>query len=242
VRFWAGRLFVEGLGHQVAGVIREAAAAVEFDGGVAVSDFEVKEFGVVFARGGLGEVKKLGANALSAMRSFDEEFINPCAFAAVFEAVVEADHQVADRVEFFADDVDDAVTGILQKFVEIHADRGFVKGLRPWIVLLHMAHHQKQGIEICGSGTCDGDGHEMRGHLCRKNEIGEEDHTTVGKLTARANDLPGRWQGSALHPEQGYPKVGTPSMDLRGKIEAEGATRFRRKLSRPGGMPGANHP
>jgi hypothetical protein len=28
----------------------------------------------------------------------------------------------------------------------------------------------------------------------------------------------------------------------RGKIGVEGATRFRRKLSRPGGMPGANRP
>ena len=54
--FELGRLFIQGLGHQVTPVIEEAAAAVEFEGGVAVGDFEVKEFGVVFAGGGLGKV------------------------------------------------------------------------------------------------------------------------------------------------------------------------------------------
>ena len=67
-------------------VIDETAATVEFDGGVAVGDLEVKEFGVVLAGGVLCEVKKLRANSLSAMGGLYEEFVNPCAFAAIFEA------------------------------------------------------------------------------------------------------------------------------------------------------------
>jgi hypothetical protein len=81
--------------------------------------------------------------------------------------------------------------------------------------------------------------------FARSNEVGDENHTTVGKLAACANGMPGSWGGSAAHCEDDHSdhsKVGTPNVDLRGKIEAEGATRFRRKLSRPGGMPGANHP
>ena len=85
-------------------VVEEAAATVEFDGGVAVVDLEVEEFGLVFARGGIGQVEKLGADSLSAVGGFDEEFVDPGAFAAVFEAVVEADHEVADWRGFLADD------------------------------------------------------------------------------------------------------------------------------------------
>ena len=73
-------------------MFEEAAAAVEFDRWVAVVDFEVKEFGVVSAGGGLGKIKKLRADSLSAVGGFDEEFVNPGSLAEVFEAVVEADH------------------------------------------------------------------------------------------------------------------------------------------------------
>ena len=124
-------------------MIEEAAAAVEFDGWVAVGDFEVEEFGLVFAGGGFGEIEELCANSLSAVGSFDEEFINPGAFAAVFEAVVEADHEVCDWRELFANDIDNTVDGILQKLGEICAESGFVEWLGPGIVLLHVAHHWK---------------------------------------------------------------------------------------------------
>ncbi len=143
-----GRLFVQGFGHEVAVVVEEAAATVEFDGGVAVVDLEVEEFGVVFARGGIGEIEKLGADSLSAVGGFDEEFVDPSAFAAVFEAVVEADHEVADWRGFLADDVDDAINRVLQKLGEIGAERGFVERLRPGIVRLHVAHHWEQRFQI----------------------------------------------------------------------------------------------
>ena len=42
-------LLIQRLGHQVAVVIEKAAAAIEFDGGVAVVDLEVKEFGMVLS-------------------------------------------------------------------------------------------------------------------------------------------------------------------------------------------------
>jgi len=185
-------------------VIREAAAAVEFNGGVAVGDFEVEKFGAVFARGGLGEVKKLGANSLSAMGGFDEEFVNPRAFAAIFEAVVEANHQIADQRVSFPNKIDDAVDRILQKLGEIGANRGFLKRLRPGIVLLHVEHHREQGFDICGSGTGNGDGHGTQSRLCRKNEVGEQNHTTAGKLAVSANGLPGKWEGAASHGEEDY--------------------------------------
>jgi hypothetical protein len=127
--FEPGRLFVEGFGHEVAVMIEEASTAVEFDGGVAVIDLEVKEIGIVLAGGGLGKVKEMRANSLSAMGRLDEEFVNPRAFATVFEAVVETGHQIADQRRLFTDKVNDAVRSILQKLGEIRANRRFVKGL-----------------------------------------------------------------------------------------------------------------
>ena len=162
---------VEGLGHQVPVVVEEAPAAVELDGGIAVGDLEVKELGVVLARCGLGEIEKLRSNSLSAMRSLDEEFVNPCAFAAIFEAVVETDHQVADRRVFFADEIGDAVNRVFEKLGEIGADRAFVKVFRPGIIGLHVAHHRKQQFEICESGTGASEGHEKQCHLCKKVEL-----------------------------------------------------------------------
>jgi len=140
VRFGMGRSFIEVFGHEVAVMVEEAAAAVEFDGGVAVGDLEVKEFGLVFAGSGFGEIEKLGANSLSAVGGFDEEFVNPRAFAAIFEAVVETNHEISDRRIFFPNKIDDAVGRILQKLGEGSADRGLVEGLGPRIGLLHEAH------------------------------------------------------------------------------------------------------
>jgi len=146
-------------------VVGEAAAAVEFDGGVAVVDFEVEDFGAMFAGGGFGEIEELGANALPAVGGFHEEFVNPGAFAAVFEAVVEAEDQVGDGGDLFAHYIDDAIDGILQEFGEVGADCGFVERFFPRIVKLHVAHQREQGFEVCGSGERDGDGHKVRGRL-----------------------------------------------------------------------------
>jgi hypothetical protein len=177
-------LLIEGLGHEVALVFSKAAAAVEFYGGVAVIDFEVEKFGFVLASGGFGEIKKLRANSLPAVRSLDEEFVNPRTLSAVFEAVVETDHQIADRRKLFVREVDHAVNRIRQQLGKIRADRGLVEWLRPGIIFLHEAHHRKQGFDICGSGTCNRDGHEMRSRLSKENEIGDEDHTTAAKAAS----------------------------------------------------------
>jgi len=149
----------------VAVVVEEAAAAVEFDGRVAVGDFEVKEFGVVLAGGCLGQVKQLCANSLSAKRSFDEEFVNPCALASIFQAAVETDHQAADWRRFFTDNVDNAVDRVLKKLGEIRAEGRLIERLCPWIIRLHVAHHSEKSFEIGGGGLGDGDRHEMRNPL-----------------------------------------------------------------------------
>jgi hypothetical protein len=149
-------------------VVEEAAAAVEFEGGVAVGDFKVEEFGVVFAGGGFGEIEKLGANSLSAMGGFDEEFVDPCAFAAIFEAVVETDHEISHWLEFFADDVNDTTRGIRKKLGKTGVQCRLVKRLRPRIGLLHVAHQEEQRFEICESGASDGDWHETRSRLRKK--------------------------------------------------------------------------
>jgi len=133
-------------------VLRKTAAAVEFDGGVAVVDLEVQEFCVVLARRSLGKIEKLRANSLSAARGFDEEFVKPGAFAAIFETVFEADNQITDGGGAFPRDIGDAVDGIFEKFGEIGAEGGFVEGFGPGIIELQMAHHFEQGLEIVGGG------------------------------------------------------------------------------------------
>src|SRR5579883_6373 len=109
--------------------------------------------------GALGLVQELSANSLSAMAGLNEKFVNPGAFATVFEAVIEADHQIADRCRDFTDDISDAVKGILQELGEIGANGGFVKGFFPRIVELHVAHHREEDFEIGEGSLVDGYGH-----------------------------------------------------------------------------------
>ena len=156
-------LAVEGFGQEEALVLEETTAAVEFDGWVAVVDLEVQEFCVVLARGTLGEIEKLRANSLPAVRGFNKEFVNPGAFAAVFQAVFEADHQITDRGDTFASDVGYTINWILHEFGKIRAERGFVEGFRPGVVELKMAHHLEQGFEVGEGGLGDGNVHRNRG-------------------------------------------------------------------------------
>ena len=156
--FLLGRLFVEDFGHEVTLVVVEATATVEFDGWVAMGDLEVEELGVVLAGGGFSEIEELRTDSLSAVGGFDEQFVDPCAFAAVFEAVVETDHEVADWRGFFADDVDDAVERVQQEFGKICAERGFVEWLRPGIIVLHVAHHFGKSFEVGDGSLGDGGG------------------------------------------------------------------------------------
>ena len=137
----------------------EAAATVKFDRRVAVVYFEVEDFGAVLAGGLFGEVEELGADSLPAVRGLDEEFVYPGADATVFEAVVEADDEVADGGGIFADDVGHAVDRVLHEFDEIGADRGLMERFFPRIVTLHVAHHLENGFEVSDSGLVDRDGH-----------------------------------------------------------------------------------
>lgn len=57
-------------------VVGEAPSAVEFDGGVAVVDFQVENLGVVLAGDVLCQVQELSPIALPAVRGFDEEFVD----------------------------------------------------------------------------------------------------------------------------------------------------------------------
>jgi len=140
-------------------MLGKAAAAVKLDGGVAMVDFEVEDLGAVLAEGAVSEVEELRANSLPAMGALDKELVDPGAFAAIFEAVIEADHEIADGARILADDVDDAIGGILQEFGEVGANGGLVEGFFPGIVELHVAHHHEEGFEISEGGLGDGDGH-----------------------------------------------------------------------------------
>ena len=144
-------------------MLAEPTATVEFDGRVAVVDLKVQEFCRVLARGTLGEIEKLRANSLPAKPGFNKEFVNPGAFAPVFQAVFEADHQITDRGDTFASDVGDTINGILDEFGKIRAERRFVEGFRPGVVELKMSHHLEQGFKVGEGGLGDGNAHGNRG-------------------------------------------------------------------------------
>jgi hypothetical protein len=146
-------------------VFTEAAATVELGGRIAVVHFEVEHLGVEFTRSGFSEVQQLCADSLPAMCSLDKQFVDPCALTAVFEAVVETDHQVADWRRFFADHVDNAIERVLQEFGKIRAERECVEWLRPGIIPLHVAHHFEKKFEIGDGSLGDAKRHEMRNPL-----------------------------------------------------------------------------
>jgi hypothetical protein len=153
-------LRVEGFGHEVALVIEEAAAAVEFDGGISVGDFEMKIVRVMLAGNAFGEIEKLGANSLPAMGLFDEKLVNPGALALIFEAIVETDDEIGDGSVIYAREIGDAEKGIVEELGKIFLDDGVVEGLGPGIVGLHELHEGEQIVEFGGSGELDGDGHD----------------------------------------------------------------------------------
>lgn len=136
----------ERFGHQIALVIEEAAAAVKFDSAIAVVDLEVEELGAVLARSGFGQVEELSADALAAMRGFDEELVDPGAFAAIFEAEVETDGKIRDGGLFVTRKIDEAVGGSLEKVGKIFSNDEFVEGFGPRIFELHVAHQEPDGF------------------------------------------------------------------------------------------------
>jgi hypothetical protein len=58
----------------------------------------------------------LRGNALPSVGGFDEELIDPGAFAAIFQAEVEAEDQVGDGSVGIAREVNKTVGGVLHQF------------------------------------------------------------------------------------------------------------------------------
>lgn len=131
---------LEPFGHQIAVMINEATAAIEFDRGVAVGDFEMKGVRAVFDRGGFREVEKLPGYSPPAMGWLDEEFIDPRAFAVILQTEIEADDEIGDRRVFIAGEEDESIGRILQQLQKIFSHDGFVRRLVPRVVELHVAH------------------------------------------------------------------------------------------------------
>jgi len=77
-------------------VVDEAATAVELDGQITVVNFQVQELRMMFAGRVFGKIEELSANSLPSMRGFDEEFVDPSAFAAIFQTEIEADDEIGD--------------------------------------------------------------------------------------------------------------------------------------------------
>jgi hypothetical protein len=157
-------------------VIDKATAAVEFDSAVTVVNLEVEGLCAKIAGSSFGQVEELGANSLPAVRGFDEEFIDPGTFAAVFEAEIEANDEVGNWSLLVARQVDNTVMGILEELREIFLDDEVVEGLLPGIIVLHMAHEQEQRIDVGGTGRQNRNGHEKRHNLSEGGKNGSNSH------------------------------------------------------------------
>jgi hypothetical protein len=78
----------------------------------------------------------------------DVKFVNPRAFAMVFETEIEADRQIGDGAHAVESQVDDADSWISQELCEIETHYVPVERLVPGINLLHPRHEQKDGFKI----------------------------------------------------------------------------------------------
>jgi hypothetical protein len=72
----------------------------------------VEELRRVFARSPFSKIEELRANSLSAMVTFDKEFIDPGTFAAIFQTEIEADHKICDGCGGSAREIDQTESGI----------------------------------------------------------------------------------------------------------------------------------
>jgi hypothetical protein len=141
-------------------VIDECAAAVEFDGTIAVVHLQMESLRAVLARGGFREVQQPCANSLPSVRRFDEQFIDPGALAAIFQAEVETNDQVGEGSVILANQVNKATARIGKEFGKIFSYPGFVEWLSPWIIVLHVAHQEEQGVNVGKSGAKNRKWHE----------------------------------------------------------------------------------
>ena len=93
-------------------VIDEPSPAVEFDGWIAMSDLEVKKMSLLLCGDALGHIEKFGGYSLPAVAGMNEQLIDPSAFAAVFETVVETNDKVADRLFGNSGEISQAIAGV----------------------------------------------------------------------------------------------------------------------------------
>jgi hypothetical protein len=134
--------------HEIAVVVYKPASSIELDGTVSVIDLQAKSPGAVLARDVLGEVQELCTNSFPTVPLIDVKFVNPRAFAMVFETEIEAHSQIGDGGHALESQVDDADSWISQEFCEIETHYVLVERLVPGFNLLHPKHEQKDGFKI----------------------------------------------------------------------------------------------
>ena len=100
----------------------------------------MKRLRAVFTRDGFCEVEKARADSLPPVGWFDKQFVDPGTLAPILQTEIKADDQVGNGIVLLADQTNEAITRIVQKFGEIVSNAEFVKGLGPWIVSLPVAH------------------------------------------------------------------------------------------------------
>ena len=100
----------------------------------------MKRLRAVFTRDGFCEVEKTRAYSLPPVGWFDKQFVDPGTLAPILQTEIKADDQVGNGIVLLADQTNEAITRIVQKFGEIVSNAEFVEGLGPWIVSLHVAH------------------------------------------------------------------------------------------------------
>src|SRR5215471_16583419 len=103
-------------------MIDEAAPPIQLNRAISVAHFQVQVFCIVFCGSFLSSVQQLAANSLPTMRPGHEQFVDPSAFAAILQAVIETDNQVSDGLACLFCEISYAVNRILQKFRNVAAD------------------------------------------------------------------------------------------------------------------------
>src|SRR5262249_61186418 len=88
------------------------------------------------------------------------QLIDPRAPSAVFKAVVETQHHIADRAAFVAYEPDFTEHRIREQLVDDRLHSHFLKRHTPWIVALQPAHELEQHRRIGQFGLAAIDGHE----------------------------------------------------------------------------------
>src|SRR5581483_3016903 len=94
------------------------------------------------------ELQRLRTYAASAILLAHKELIHPSALAAIFQAVVEAEHDVADNFLIETDHPEAPECRIAKQVRGRLSSAAIGKLARPGIVSLHFAHERNQQIEV----------------------------------------------------------------------------------------------